>query len=142
MQEWKLNQEIYNNVFSNFSDSYSNFINVSDPDIVGVAVEYFSKRPAVSKYPGKSYAVAIIYAKTISDRTGEDFYELLKDPELLYNNDPYFVPYGSARDLYDRILDQLGGLDSISMEGGWAFKTREYCLMECFGEHIDEEFGT
>ena len=49
--------------------------------------------------------VAIVYATLISKYFGLDYYENLSDSELLFGNDPYFVPYSEdSKSLYDEVL--------------------------------------
>ena len=36
------------------------------------------------------------------------FYEALNDPNLLFDNDPYFVPHEKDKDTYDTILNIVG----------------------------------
>jgi len=89
-------------------------IELSD-NIIDNALRYSTSRHIGWVYPAKSYAVAILYARWLEDIFGEDFYEALDDPELLYNNDPYFVPYSRDRDTYNTIIvnmpeDLSGGM--------------------------------
>ena len=46
----------------------------------------------------------ICYAKWIERDYGDNFYELLNDPMLLYNNDDYFEVYDKVPHIYDKII--------------------------------------
>lgn len=108
MKEWKVNQLLYHRLTEEHSDDTRNFTTISDPDVVGEALRYFRAPIAASVYPGKSYAIAVIYARLLRDHFDEDFYEVLDDPDLLFGNDPYFVPYSENKTDYDKILEGLG----------------------------------
>jgi len=41
-------------------------------------------------------------------RLGGNFWEYLDDPDLLYGNDPYFVPYSQDKGTYDCIINSVG----------------------------------
>jgi len=110
--EWKINQEIYHRLNKNFSDdlNHHEVIKVTGTDVVDYAVKYFTEDPGWI-YPSKSFVVAICYAKWLSKEFAENFWEVLDDPELLYNNDPYFVPYKyskMSKEIYDTIINNVG----------------------------------
>ena len=54
-----------------------------------------------------SYAVAVLYARWLNQEFGEDFLTALNDPDLLYGNDPYFVPYSQDKETYIKIIAAL-----------------------------------
>ena len=56
--------------------------------IVQRAIEYPTIQSVKLFYPGKSYAVALIFAKLLELHFNEDFYTALDDPMLLLGNDP------------------------------------------------------
>ena len=58
-------------------------------------------------YPAKSYVVAICYAYWLGKDFKEPFFQALNDDELLFNNDPHFVPYWHDEETYDAILDKM-----------------------------------
>jgi len=118
MKEWKINQELYHRLHNEHSDSLDDkeLLLVSrHEDVVDFAVQYFTQDPGWV-YPSKSYVVAICYALWISKDFGEDFVELLDDPDLLYGNDPYFKPYNESKDVYNDIIDKVG-LDFDETQG-------------------------
>jgi hypothetical protein len=99
-------------------------------DKVTAALNYVREKTDVGTYPGKSYIVAIIYATMINRVYGDDFFKLLDDPDLLYGQDDFFVPYSKDKETYDSILEQLKSIPNW-IEGGWAPKTVEYFYLEC-----------
>ena len=109
MKDWKIKQEIYHRLNTNFTDSADNFdIEISN-DIIDNAVRYFQTTDIGWIWPAKSYMVGICYAKWLSEEFGGDPFEYLEDPELLYGNDPYYVNYSSDPVSYDKILEQING---------------------------------
>ena len=109
MTDWKVRQQIYHQVFSSsgFDDDLENEVIEFDDDsnvIIQKALEYPVKQTATLYYPGKSYSIAIIYALLLKRHFGVDIYRSLKDPELLFGNDPYFVTYDQDEETYDAIL--------------------------------------
>lgn len=120
MKDWKIKQEIFYRLNGDdpFSDDLSDKPVEMVDEIPATAIRYFYERDIGWLYPAKSYAVGVLYAKWISEEFGEDFYEVLDDPELLYGNDPYFVPYSSDRENYDKIIaavpqEKLGMIPDI-----------------------------
>jgi len=110
--EWKINQEIYHRLNKNFSDdlNHHEVIKVTGTDVVDYAVKYFTEDPGWI-YPSKSFVVAICYAKWLSKEFAENFWKVLDDKELLYNNDPFFLPYNYSKftkERYDAIIEQVG----------------------------------
>lgn len=79
----------------------------ADYELINEIVEYFTTASDIIRYPSKSYAVAIIYAKLLDQYFGEDFYESLNDPDLLHGNDVFFVPYNEAKHIYDAVLGEI-----------------------------------
>jgi hypothetical protein len=110
MKEWRVRHEIFHRLFKNIDlgDDLSNYniIFENDPEvIIKRALEYpFSKDKLNLYYPGKSYAVAITFAKLLEKEFNENFYEVLNDDNLLYENDPYFKPYLKDKKVYDSII--------------------------------------
>ena len=76
-------------------------------DVVEPAVKYFNDKDLGFIYPAKSYVVAICYAYWLSKDFNENFYELLRDKDLLFNNDPYFKTYDNDREVYDNIIKRV-----------------------------------
>lgn len=75
----------------------------------------FFKNGSELIYPAKSYFVAIVYAKCFEKFFNIDFYEALNDKDLL-PDDYYFSLYNENKDLYDKIIENIGDIwqyDSI-----------------------------
>ena len=104
MEEWKIRQEIYHRINTEYSDDLKKFNIELTNDIVGDAIRYFYDRNIGWVYPSKSYMVAICYAKWLEYYFGGDVYDYLNDPDLLYGNDPYFVEYSKDPKTYHEIL--------------------------------------
>ena len=103
MQDWKVKQKIYHKLNREHDDDLNNVdIEISD-DIVNNAIRYFKEKDVGWIYPAKSYMVALCYAFWIMEDYDENFYDVLKDPELL-PLDPYFVPYKEDSNTYNEII--------------------------------------
>jgi hypothetical protein len=127
--EWKILQEIYHRLNVNFTDDASNFdIEIND-DIINNAVKYFKQRDIGYIWPAKSYMVGICYAKWLSKEFGGNPLDYLSDPELLYNNDPYFKSYDDDSDTYNKILDKIGSWD-FDESAGVVPDVRQYFIKE------------
>lgn len=107
--EHKLRQQLYHHLHPNPSD-----LNIDIPIVEMVGrelafhiIDYFNNSGHEISYPSKSYAVAIIYAHQLEKQFNILFDTSLRDPELLFNNDPYYVPYQEATDVYDVVLRYL-----------------------------------
>ena len=110
MKDWKVRQEIYHRLNSDHSDDLNRVEIQECPDsqILDYAIEYFTNDKIGWVYPAKSYVVGICYALWLTKDFGGGFYEYLNDPELLYGNDPYFVPYDKDQQTYDNIINSVG----------------------------------
>lgn len=117
MQEWKIRQEIYHRLTINHSDNLKNFDVEISQNIIDNAVRYFYTNNIGWIWPAKSYMVGICYAKWLSEIYGGDPLEYLNDPELLYNNDPYFKPYKDSSMTYDLILEKINGWNFNNAQG-------------------------
>lgn len=108
MKEWKIRSKIYHSIFKVYDDDLEKEIIVEELDkesIVMRALEYPVKQTKELYYPAKSYAVGITFAHLLEKEFNEDFYESLSDPNLLYENDPYFKPYSNeTAEIYDSII--------------------------------------
>ena len=103
MQDWKVKQKIYHKLNREHDDDLNNVdIEISE-DIVNNAIRYFREKNVGWIYPAKSYMVALCYAFWIMEDYDENFYDVLKDPELL-PLDPYFVPYKEDSNTYNQII--------------------------------------
>lgn len=122
MKEWKVRQEVYRRLNDPTSDNLNNIdITWSPESIVEDALRHWDEEIDEWIYPAKSYFVAILYSYWISEDFGDDFYEVLDDPDLL-PGDPYFVPYGSDKAIYDEILSQVEYIEC----GGMVNDVRKY----------------
>jgi hypothetical protein len=143
MKEWKVRQEIYHRLTSqtNRGDNFSD-MNVifewDDNSIVRRALEYPILQNEYLYYPGKSFAIAVIYAQLLSKHFNEDLIDLLNDPNLLFGNDPYFKTYNEAKEIYDRILKEFPELSlneasqfSKDMNKTLTYFKQEFMIGEC-----------
>jgi hypothetical protein len=137
MKEHKVRQEIYHRLNKEYDDDLKNFKAIINDDVVGDAVKYFTTRDIGWVYPAKSYMVGICYAKWLAEEFGGEPLDYLMDPELLYNNDPYFKPYQEDTDTYNKILDRIGSWN-FKETTGLVPDVKQYFIKE-FG--IDNEFG-
>lgn len=137
MNEWKLRQHIFHKVFTpeEMGDDLKKEVvieNWQPEKIVEDALRYLTKQSQELYYPGKSYAVAIVYALLLEKEFGPNHIESLNDPDLLFGNDPYFVPYSKSPDIYQNILDSFPReLIDNPYNGSENFqKTHEYFYLE------------
>jgi hypothetical protein len=107
MKDWKARQMAFHATSGDFRDDLNEVDIVISEDIVGDAVMHFEEKVDEWIYPSKSYVVAICYAKWLEQDFDEDFYEVLDDPDLLFGNDPYFVPYSEDEGTYQAILEEI-----------------------------------
>lgn len=107
MKEWKIRQEVYHRLTQEHGDDLNQFDIEIVTDVVSTAVKYFTVQEVGWLYPGKSYAVAVLYARWLQEEFGEDFFTALDDPDLLYGNDPYFVPYSRDKETYIKVIAAL-----------------------------------
>lgn len=107
MKEWKLRQEVFHRLNNDHSDDLNKVDIVVSDNIAHDALRHFFERVDEWVYPAKSYFVAYCYAYWISQDFQEDFWQLLRDPDLLYGNDPYFQPYDKSPDVYDFLFDNV-----------------------------------
>jgi hypothetical protein len=136
MREWKLFQELYHSLVTEHTDAGHLHKREMSDDKVTAALNYVREKADVGTYPGKSYIVAIIYATMINKVYGDDFLQTLNDPDLLYGQDDFFVPYSQDKQAYDSILEELKSIPNW-IEGGWAPKTVEYFYLECTESGFD-----
>lgn len=108
MLDWKLRQAIYHKLNTEYDDDLNTKDIVITTDVVENAIAYFVKRDIGWIYPSKSYMVGICYARWLAEHFGGRPLEYLEDPELLYNNDPYFVEYSRDPKTYHQILNVIG----------------------------------
>ncbi len=111
MKDWQVRQEMYHRLSGEFDDDLSNFdIKIRPDTIAEDCVDYINKPSEITgwMYPAKSYIVALVYASNIAKDFNEDVYELLRDPELLHGNDPYYVTYDEGKVIYDYLINMFG----------------------------------
>lgn len=112
VEEWQVRQKIYHQVLkdTDMGDDLSKetIIIENEPEmIIKRALEYPHIQTKELYYPGKSYAIAILFATLLSTYFGKDIYHYLKNPNLLYENDPYFQTYDNCQHIYDGILSNI-----------------------------------
>ncbi len=108
MKEWKIRQNIFHRLNHKHDDDLSlHSVEVTE-NIVDNAVKYFTTTELGWVYPAKSYVVAICYARWLNEYFAEDFYDALNDPDLLFGNDPFYVPYEQDKYTYNKILETIG----------------------------------
>lgn len=131
MKEWKIRQEIYNKLHTEFEDDIKGKPIVEEfeeSSVISRALRYFTVEDENWYYPGKSYSVAIIYALLLEKHFNEEFYSALNDPDLLYGLDPYFKTYQESKNIYDEIISKipLGLLENVENHSWNMKKTIEY----------------
>jgi len=113
IEEWKARQRMYHH---QMDENFDDFIadkpcyvreNQDEWDLCGDIVDYFYVPSTILIYPAKSYAVALIYAQMLTEYFDVEFYTVLNDPDLLYGNDKYFVPYRERKEVYDTVLTHI-----------------------------------
>jgi hypothetical protein len=108
LPEWKVRQEIYHRLKTEYDDDLKTKDVVLTDDVVKHAIEYFQKRDIGWIYPSKSYMVAICYSRWLAENFGGRPVEYLDDDDLLHGNDPYFVSYSRDPKTYHQILNAIG----------------------------------
>ena len=135
MQEWKIRQEIYHRLHPSHDDDLNTKQITFTDNLVKDAVRYFTEEDIGWIYPSKSYMVAICYSRWLAKEFGGRPVEYLDQEDLLYNNDPYFVPYSKDPRSYIAILERIGGWDFE--ERGMVPDVKEYFLKEFINNGIE-----
>jgi hypothetical protein len=130
MEEWKIRQEVYHRINKDFRDDLKQFNVTIDDEIINNAYLYFTETDVGWIYPAKSYMVGICYAKWLSEHFDGEPIDYLNEEDLLYGNDPYFVPYNKDKETYDKLL---------SLIGGWNFN-QHIGIVPDVKEYFNEEF--
>ena len=138
MKEWHIRHQIFHQFFNNsdIGDDLNSEIIIEEYEdniIIQRALEYPHKQTKELYYPGKSYAIAVTFAKLLEHHFGEDFYTSLNDELLLYGNDPYYKTYSESKHIYDQIIKDFPFeiLFSEYQECSANYKkTQEYFLKE------------
>lgn len=143
---WKVRSKLYHKLFTEHSDDLRKETIVEEYDkdsIVKRAVEYPVVQTATLYYPGKSYAVAIIFAYLLEKEFGEDFYKVLDDPDLLHGNDPYHVRYSEDKVTYDKIIEKFPFyvFDKQSKGSINFWKTYDYFYIEMLLDETTKMFA-
>jgi hypothetical protein len=86
-----------------------------EKEIIDYAIKHWNERVDKFIYPAKSYCVAICYAKWIERDYGDNFWDLLNDPALLYSNDPYFEIYKDKKHIYNPIISAFPEDETLGM---------------------------
>lgn len=111
MKEWKVRQQLYHKLHVPRDilgvDVTFDVVPMTDAQLIESIREYFTSGTCKIVHPAKSYAVAIIYARLIERYFGGDHLTHLDDPELLFGNDKFFVPYSTSQDVYDAVLSLI-----------------------------------
>lgn len=107
MKLWKVKQEIYHRLNKVHDDDLNNVDIVITNNIKEDALLYFNEDVNEWIYPSKSYVVAFCYAYWLSEDYNEDMKELLKDPNLLAGNDPYYKTYDEDPEVYDFLFEKI-----------------------------------
>ena len=129
MQEWKVNQEIFHRLNKELRDDLTGVEVLTSVNVKEEALHHFHEYVEDWIYPAKSFVVAYCYAYWISVDFGEDFWDLLNDPDLLYGNDPHFVTVDQDEEgVYDFLFDNVDW--PIPMTG-MVPDIREYYEEEC-----------
>lgn len=138
MKEWKINSQVYAAVMNGRHTDIltTDQIVIEEKTSVASATKYLYKREFPMPQPSKSRMVSIICAYEISQWFGDDFYEVLDDPEL-FTDDDFFVPYSKDKEGYDAIITALGEYDTWKNLPGWIGRTRQYCWLEYTKEGAD-----
>ncbi len=106
MEEWRVRQEVFHRLREDpEADDLNRFGITMTENVVEEAIDYFVTGNKGWIYPAKSYMVGICYSKWLSEHFGETPIHYLDNPNLLYNNDPFFKPYSESKEIYDKILE-------------------------------------
>lgn len=132
MEDWKVRQEVYHRLNKEHGDDLNTKDITISENIVDEAVDYFFTKNKGWVYPAKSYMVGICYSKWLAERFGETPFDYLNNPNLLYANDPYFVPYSEDKETYDKILEKVSWgfkKDSGMVSDVWTYFQAEFLLL-------------
>jgi len=133
-KDHKLRQQMFHHLESTddwLEDKDVVVLDLPPAELIAHIINYFTIPINKLIYPAKSYAVAIIYAHLLNEHFGVNFYTALKDPDLLAGNDPYFVPYDRAKDIYDSVIDHVA-VHGYRSELPQVKKTTEYFYREFY----------
>jgi len=139
-KEWKYRRGIF--YMGKEPDEFDDLLEETDlevverfepEDIVKDAVSYLTEHRDELYYPGKSYAVAVVYAVKIQEHFGDDMWEVLQDEDLLFD-DPYFEPYNiNTSDMYEAIVEQVEKINGFELDENLPYLERTI-------EYFEQEF--
>ena len=132
---WKLNQSIYNQLMVEHSDDESRHKRTFNGDVVYGALNFLTKKDNIGIYPGKSYAVALVYADFLTSRYSGSLKDYLNDPELLFNQDKHYKTYAEDPGTYDELFEYIEQTKDWKTLG-WVPYTRHYAFLELTDEGL------
>lgn len=111
-KEWKARQEAYHAMTADEDRpddlNKHEIIDIPRHELAFDVLYHFKELPPEFRYPSKSYVVAIVYARLLSEFFGYSPYCYLEDPDLLFGSDPHFKTYSEDKELYDKVIDFIG----------------------------------
>lgn len=138
---YKEYQLLYQELVKDHEDDFSKVLHRVTPNVLADkifgAMDFFRYKRIPIVYPGKTYAVAIVYAYHIEKDYGIPLRETLDDPDLFMGHDAYFVRYSKDPQTYEAILKELEKIPQW-WTSGWAEKTSQYYRLECTEEGIQQ----
>ena len=132
--EHKVRQALYHHLNPNPSDMNLGvpYKSMNDRQLAFHVIDYFLNSDHEICYPAKSYAVALIYAHLLEKHFIIPFDTSLRDPELLFHNDPFFVPYTDESYVYNKAISHLQLYDGLQYNLPQVAATVEYFDQEFF----------
>ena len=105
MKEWENKTKLYHRLNPKHDDDLKNVKMEISRNTVADALRYFNESNVGWIYPSKVMLLVFVMRGGLLKTLKEDFYDLLNDPNLLYGNDPYFIPYSEDPDTYNKIIE-------------------------------------
>ena len=136
MKDFEIKQWLYNKSHIHSDEiSQIEFSENHDKDaIISFASNYLSTEVNKVEFPGKSYAVAIIYSYLLEKNFGVPFFESLNNKNLFVGNDKYFVVYEEDPSTYDAILARIKNIEAAfefsQVKKTWEYFQAEFSLRE------------
>lgn len=140
--DWKERQHIYHQCFKH--DDLIELMDVrfdeSPHNITERVCALFYDAGETTIYPYKSYFVAVVYASCLAQWFGGTPISHLCRQDLLYNNDPCFVPYNENPVIYDGIFEHLrnNNYNVLKEQRGLTPIVRGYCMREFLMEETND----
>lgn len=111
-EEWKARQEAYHAMTADddrLDDlSKHEIIKIERHELAFDIIYHFKALPTEFRYPSKSYLVAMVYARLISEFFGGEKLDHLNDVDLLFDSDPCFKTYDEDQECYNKIIEVIG----------------------------------